>query len=480
MILNRMAKTRRLKAKRQKGGKYVGEGAYGCGFKNLALPCKGRNRPADTLSKLVNKRTVYRKELGEELGEEVIHQHYREIDPEKTYFLTSIESCEFDPANFVPKNESDKCKLLKENKINTPYIVQMPEGGTDLQQIQIIPSDVILFFKSLVNLFDGLIVAHNNDTYHMDIKPPNIVSKKLPAGTFHTRFIDFGLSILPETVPGRVYTKPYLYYPPETALLNEDFSNNFDKEVVPPRNTILIIDYLEKWKNIHEPFFKIKPPNQAYNNVFQVKKERQKLDNDNNLMFDFNNDPVMETYIGVEEKNTINFFKIIRNMIETDKIDLNTIALKTDVFSLGFTLSIIFHRLTGHFCGKKLPFTDLQIQLPTKIAYISELTTADTSQECIDWHKNVCQHITLPLMKLVEKMTHIDFNSRPSLEKAKEEYMKLLPKMEELFIPENIKQFILNTNLVFQYSLTSIVNPNIVPPNPIGGKRKTRKYKKRK
>lgn len=437
------------KTKKQKGGKYVGQGAYGCAFKNSALPCVGHARPVNTLSKLVNRPTADK--------EEVINEKYRVIDPEKKYFLSSTERCQFSPDNFEVANNSNKCSLLP---FANPYLIQMPEGGTDLEKLQVISSDVILFCESLINLFDGLILAHSHNIFHMDIKPPNIVSQKLPDGTFKTRFIDFGLSLFPGEVPGNVYTSAYKFWPPETPLLNEEFRDNFDTAILQSTQGIWIANHLYEWKNAQETYMiHLQPPNPDYNAMFQIQKIRQKKNQYGNKVYDWFGNPIIENYIGINYVDLNNFFKQTRNT------NGNILGAKTDVFALGITLAMIFHRLTGHFCGQTLPFTDLKIQLPTRTAYISQLTPADKPQAFLDWHIKVRNRVTLPLMKLVARMTNIFMALRPTLVEAKEEYEKLLPEIRKLFTQSNVKKFILSGGIVYLSKLLRLIKKSTEAPN---------------
>ncbi len=436
------------KTKKQKGGKYVGQGTSGCAFKNSALPCEGYQRPPHTLSKLVNKQTA--------TTEFDIQQHFRAIDPERKYFLTLRGKCKFNPASFEPTNNSAKCTLLP---FEDPYLIQMPEGGIDLEKIKIKASEVPQFFESIVTLFDGLILAHSHNIYHMDIKPPNIVSQKQKNGTFKTCFIDFGLSLFPGKAYDNVYTTAYKYWPPETALLNDYFRENFDKLNVVETNSLWVIQHIHEWKKAQEFYFELQPPTDNYTLLFRIQKQRYMRDYYGNLIYNMIGNPIVENYLGIDNDSILYIFKTNRN------VNKNIISSKTDVFALGITFAALFHRLTGHFCGLSLPFTDLKIQLPTGTAYISQLTTADKPQAFLDWHIKVRNRVTLPLMKLVARMTNIFMALRPTLVEAKEEYEKLLPEIRKLFTQSNVEKFILSGGIVYQSKLLRLIKKPTEAPN---------------
>ncbi len=394
-----MAKTKR--SKKQKGGKYVGQGTYGCGFKSPALPCKNRERPYNTLSKLVQQETADE--------EEVVNEQFRILDPEKKYFLSSTERCEFNPANFQVTNEKEKCSLMfpppgKEVEIMDPYLIQMPEGGRDLEQITIIPSDVIPFFESLENLFDGLDKAHKKSIFHMDVKPPNMVSKKLPDGKFHTRFIDFGLSLFPGKAAEDVYSSHYKFWSPETMFLyNSHLDDNAMKE------------HLTFWKNTQESFYKyLRPPSEKYTKYFYSSP-------------------------GIRPAAII-MYKIVQNITTRQKL-----GSYSDVFGLGISLAIILHRIFGHYWPQVDP-NNLKVEFNEAV-----------TQEVKNWHIQVIQQISKPLFNLVKNMTDIDFNLRLSAIEARDIFKTILPAIHALCTKENIQKNVVEAKIKYKHGLRPMV-----------------------
>jgi len=189
-------KRRGRKGTRKRGGVLIGEGAFGCTFRP-ALLCKGDTaRRRDTVSKLMMK--------NEAEFEYSQTQMLEEIDLDGKFFIRPTTLCE----PYVPFPAEDKvedCKI-RDMDIAPRFaegntwdalsarrrILQMPDGGYDLNNLKFSPETVIPLFNSLAYLFEGLLRAHSHNITHNDIKLGNIVVGEYD-GIIRSRFIDFGL-----------------------------------------------------------------------------------------------------------------------------------------------------------------------------------------------------------------------------------------------------------------------------------------------
>jgi hypothetical protein len=219
-----MRNTRRNLPKR--GGKFLGEGTYGCGF-SPPLKCKGEatRRNASKLTKML----ISRKEADKEYQES---RRILQLDPERSYFLTADGFCEHDQTNIRPNNQTKKCTKFPLKAES--FLVFYEMGGDNLQDIKLPANKYWDFIRSFQLLLSGLDVLHKGGMVHLDIKPPNIVSKLTPRGTSYiTRYIDFGLSeqikninefsdIMFGTAHHLMKTF-YPYYPLDSILASADF-----------------------------------------------------------------------------------------------------------------------------------------------------------------------------------------------------------------------------------------------------------------
>lgn len=226
-----MAKTRRNLPKR--GGKFKGQGSYGCGF-NPPLKCfeDETRRNNSELSK-------YFSHYGDALDEMNKSGAISLLDPQRKYFITPTELCPLDRENIRPENQTEKCRGFSLNR--ETYLLMYEMGGDNLNSIKIPANKVWNFIQSFENLFQGITLLHAGGLVHLDIKPENIVSKLKADGNYLTRFIDFGLSEKISTLDedsdvlrGHAQfslTKQYLWYPLDiifgSYLMKITIKNNY-------------------------------------------------------------------------------------------------------------------------------------------------------------------------------------------------------------------------------------------------------------
>ncbi|NDH69274.1 MAG: hypothetical protein EBY22_15515, partial [Gammaproteobacteria bacterium] len=271
------------------------------------------------------------------------------------------------------------------------------DGGQNLSKIQLEYDSWPAFFASLTNLFDGLELAHTNHIAHCDIKPSNIVSIKRDDGTYHTRFIDFGLSrettaLTEDSI--RLFTRDYMYYPFETRMYNRMY-------------------YSDNWLR--------------GNKEGLVERWMKTLDYAKQFMPEF-------TYWDTNGEPKFDHFAM-DHVIQTLNLRSKAGILESlDIYGLGTTLAEVYHRLVRHIV-KKIPGSDDKYaEVPLKLSLVMP---AD-NDEIIQWHKDVQDRISIPLSALVYSMTHVIPVRRPTAAAAKAAYVAILPAIDALFIKSKL------------------------------------------
>ena len=189
---------------KNKGGKVIASGGYGCVF-SPALKCEGSNkRNKNKITKLMTER--HAKDEYDEINS--IKEKLKDISDYKDYFLVSdLTLCK--PAKLEKsdiKSFKKKCSALPKDKITKDNIndsldkvlaLNMPNGG--------IPVDDYLYengsIKKILNtnnsliklLQNGIIPMNEKNVYHCDIKDSNILVDEINNNLL-TRLIDWGLS----------------------------------------------------------------------------------------------------------------------------------------------------------------------------------------------------------------------------------------------------------------------------------------------
>lgn len=432
-----MRKTRRLRQK-QRGGKFIGAGTYGCGFRP-ALRCAGETRRrSGKFAKLMSKR-----DADEELS-------FREIlqprDPHQQYFLYPEEICT--PAPYKPSDEVEKCDH-DFSDLAASRVIIMGKGGQSLENLRLHPRDYLPFFRSLRNLFRGLIMLHRDGIAHMDVKPPNIVARRNADNTFHTRLIDFGLMVdstrLDTLAKDKdstfyqydVFRNDYLYWPFEVrlayysdiaAIKTEDLTrwqHNFYRTLTAARKSVLTAGYASDKLTTMELYSLI----DSYD--YLSKRERYK--------------------------------KIFSG---------------ADVYGLGISLGQIYYRFTGHRdVGDRAPVIAM---FGTPDAYMEDpiqllIERGDLPLDVGMWHQLLMEQGSIPLYHLVRAMTHKFPERRPTMEAALAAYEAILSNieegLEESSVAMAIKPWMLNDDVLIEGSAVASARTSSsiseVPPSPV-------------
>jgi serine/threonine protein kinase len=408
------------KTRRQHGSAYIYKGAYGCAFGNPPLKCQGEATRRN--SRYISKA------LGQHHAEAELRssEKFRTIDTAKRFFLYPEESCLLDKTSLIPANGADKCRTLNITARSTTSLLFSENGGTNLHKLLPDFDSWPAFFTSLATLFDGLALAHTHNVAHCDIKPSNIVSMKRDDGTYHTRFIDFGLSTnttAPSENDMKVFTNEYVYWPFETRLYNAQY-------------------YGDNWRGT--------------NKQVVVDKWMKELSYAKRFLPEF-------TYWDTDGDPKFDADQIDRVITSINMRSKLGVLESLDVYGLGITLAQVYHRLVHHVV-KKIPESDEKYaEVPLKLT----LASATNNDQIIQWHKEVQDRISIPLAALVYSMTHVIPARRPTLAVAKAAYVAILPAISALFIKTKLFKCLKPTGAL-GFNAVSNVNLHVSPNSTLG------------
>jgi len=165
----------------QVGGAIIGQGDYGCLFKDPAPTCESGNPIKSEVGK-VTVTSGYG--MQEEKKKTAILKQIPELEP---YIIVPTESCKAAPTQ--EDEDWQKCKLTATH--SEFMILGMKDGGRTPKQALEKPAYLCRNFLSVLeHLLEGLLLLHAAGWIHTDIHDNNIMINH--AGT--PLFIDFGLA----------------------------------------------------------------------------------------------------------------------------------------------------------------------------------------------------------------------------------------------------------------------------------------------
>jgi hypothetical protein len=435
-----MPKQRRTQKKRrkQRGGRFVGSGTYGCGFRP-ALRCADEpTRRRGKFAKLVHQDTA--------ADEFVLRSILFPRDPTRQYFLYPEAIC--NPARPEASDEIHKCKLTFP-VTNPSRIIIMGKGGKDLQMLTLRSVEYIPFFESLRNVFIGLARLNRDGLAHMDVKPTNIVTRSHADGSFHTRLIDFGLLVDPTRLDAlasrstgafknyKVFRTSYLYWPFEVRFLDPVVFNG-----IITRSGVVDVDYLLE---------------QFYNKVGEVRRSVPYKAFVNRTLTPFKVATLAEPLAAMAPVSRY-----------------AAIIAKADIHGLGVSLSQIYYRFTGHSDNGGAAGPIIAIKETSGVIYLTTLAglapSAKLTVEMITWHRRLAERVSIPLYTLVRDMTDPLPDSRPSLDVALGRYEDILSRMVAELTPANIAMalppWMLDVGVLIEGEAAAVSSSSEVPPSP--------------
>jgi serine/threonine protein kinase len=422
------------KTRKQKAGKYVQRGSYGCTYRP-ALYCEGDSeRQPNSISKLM---------LSEQAEKEYKKQEiFQEIDPDRKFFVTASRICKPDLTKLDPlENNTGSCELVfkatnnaktreryKNRKFNlsTAKIIEYPDAGQDLTRVSLKISQYYEYFKGFANLFQGLAKLHEAGHYHLDIKPDNIVLKEMD-GIFSMRFIDFGFSCnaatFHQTLTNKRLEELYKYWPldiqfPRFTYDEEPFENNYVFEEIQDDHKKILEALYQVTKQKVNP--KTRVPESYIEYVVAIPYD---------IIANISTIPY-EDYIHGYDKD-LGLYKKYKKMLtrNDDTNALKALLPTIDIYSLGVTMSLLFTVYVGI-----MQEDDFKIKIVKPTPFNSELVKKNTLDSFL-------KDVASPFIELIKKMMDMDFTLRPTAGQAYEEYIKILAAMEPYFnIQEGGKQ----------------------------------------
>jgi serine/threonine protein kinase len=399
-----MARTRRQSRRKQKGGVYVGHGTYGCGFRP-ALRCKNEaGRRPGKFSKLLSKENA----KDEMRFRMMLSPH----DRHQQYFLYPETICR--PAPYAPEDNIYRCPH-DFSDLREARVVVLGKGGRALSKFQPLPSDYPAFFNSLLNLFDGLLRIHAAGIAHNDIKPDNVVTRRRSNGEYHTRFIDFGLTVDGNTLAAR-------------AADPDDNMHDYN---------VLQSNYLY-WSfdvRMTDPAVLASAGARSASTHTRLRNYYTTVDVSSGIIPHraFKNPPM--TIIEVSQ--------IAQRLALMPLADRHSfIMTRSDLMGLGLALAETYLRLTGH-CdrGEAVPLIKVidgfyipggSVFIPPDHA-VHNYNAADRA-----WHVAVRDNISIPFYALIRRMIAANTFNRISLADARDAYAAILPQMAALFTRANV------------------------------------------
>ena len=198
----------------QKGGRFVGKGAYGCSFTPAPRCASGKvyasSNEKETLGKIV---------YDDVRDEYVISKIVMELPDASMFYAAPTRSCT--PATPIDDPEAAKCALRSMK--GDPIMLVMPYAGEPLVSWSL---NLVSLAQNLVpmmrHLLKGIQLYQGADIVHNDIHMGNIVVDKAAVA----RFIDFGLAFRKSKVHGfeeahhnREFSPRLIWHPPEVQAM---------------------------------------------------------------------------------------------------------------------------------------------------------------------------------------------------------------------------------------------------------------------
>ena len=206
--------------KKQSGGAFLDQGAFGCTFFSAVNCADGTSLP-DKLGKVFS-------DDSDALEEYTNNQIVNTFDPEHMFTVKLYKMC--DVGTFQDSDRPEMCEFLRKFVDENHKQLIYEYGGIDFDNLhnrvamRTVPFDVVM--SSLESLLFGLVVMSVYGYVHLDISYKNVLFNEAISKTM---LIDFGWLSAVDNVykedNGTNYGHGYLWYPPEfkiAAMCDDD------------------------------------------------------------------------------------------------------------------------------------------------------------------------------------------------------------------------------------------------------------------
>lgn len=206
-----------------KGGKYLGEGTYGCVF-FPSIQCHNKNEQKEIFKTGVSKVFKKKSHMDEELQET---KKIDNMDKQGLYTNKALGNCEIKINNFTNKDNKSCKKITKYEPFYHQILYQ--HKGIDLNNFMKKSYSLPQTFNYILNLMKGIQLLIKNRYIHLDLKPPNI----LISDSNKALLIDFGLgrdfkSLYDLSKSDYLLEYNYIWYAPEFRFFYDLFTDPLD------------------------------------------------------------------------------------------------------------------------------------------------------------------------------------------------------------------------------------------------------------
>jgi serine/threonine protein kinase len=440
----RRAKTHR----KQKGGRRIGGGTYGVAFRP-ALPCVGTGRTPDSVAKVVSDET----QADEWRRGRIVH-NIRGID---RFIAYPTSQCILDQVALIPANGFVQANMVnfRDARGQFPMLLSS-DGGDSFFDIRLTGDQYIPFLESLPNVFQGLWILHLNHVVHRDIKPQNLVTRRLANGQFESKILDVGLLVYsnqvveagPEDIAHNqlsvfnpemnlIYSEPTSYMPFDLTLMyNGDGYQRYDD--IPFSLNINRYRY-QTWVEDQTYYFATLP-------YQKFDERRQSLVPDppfNDLIVTLNAPGGLYRRHSPQDIEQIFFAADIWMLGLTmlylwTKMTYQAVIKVTDLAGVSSnTVFMMKNKFAAELGGDQIGVNDLENLL------FNENQVGLIPQETIDWYVTIANDITIPWHEICMAMMHPDPAQRIDLVTAAGRFDALLPVIRNHFSVPNFQQHLI-------------------------------------
>jgi serine/threonine protein kinase len=379
-----------MKTRKKKGGRYLGQGTYGCAF-NPPLKCTASERKKNGISKLLNENSASEEYL--------VNQIWKEIDPNQKFSIWATNYCKFNSSNIKNENQIDKCTV----SFKTPKkerLILYPYGGVDLYKYLYVnppkAKDYLKIFTNFSNLLEGIKIANSNNIVHLDIKEDNIVVDN----DLNMRFIDFGFSKIADEIDINVWDINKFKH----ASLHKPFELYFYDNNVTIEEIQKHYDGFSLLNNEGKPYF-------SYSSINELVKNYPYILSATGFIIIHDN-----KWINVSAND---YYEDIKSY---DFTNIDKLFKSVDIYSLGIVLISLINRVFKHSLIYDINKSKYIVYIidtndnnvdKSKVLYIQDdYKDMFSSPEVYELHVNIMKHITLPLLSLAARISYYNPSQR--------------------------------------------------------------------